>query len=172
MRSGLTEAPMRTDRARRSFLLDHRERDHFDVLSAPMGNPGATKRPTRHLLPPHRDPDSGLWLEGRRHGQQAANGDFSDEHGFLWLLVPDTAYVALPPVGAGLALFHAWVYSLALYISSAGLIGRRAIFLVPVHASLVSPQEQVPFLKVQLNLERDRVPDLQKREGLRVVPDG
>jgi len=95
-----------------------------------------------------------------------------DEGGFLWLLVPDTAYVALPPVGAGLALFHAWVYSLALYISSAGLIGRRAIFLVPVHASLVSPQEQVPFLKVQLNLERDRVPDLQKREGLRVVPDG
>src|SRR6266540_2695681 len=43
-----TPAKMRTDRSGRAkwrerFLLDCRERHHFDVLPAPVGDPGATK---------------------------------------------------------------------------------------------------------------------------------
>jgi hypothetical protein len=43
------------------------------VLSAPVGDPGAAKRSTCHIHPPHRSENAGLRRDLRRRGQEAAN---------------------------------------------------------------------------------------------------
>src|SRR5260370_2258938 len=54
-----TPAMMRTDRARRTrwrgwFFWNFCQGKDFDVLAAPMGDPGATKRSACYIHPPHR----------------------------------------------------------------------------------------------------------------------
>ena len=74
--------------------------------------------------------------------------------------------------GASIFLFDSLDGTISGWSPGVDMTRRDSIFLFSFHASLLSPQEQVPILTVRLEPGRDRVPDRQKSEGLRVVPDG
>jgi hypothetical protein len=92
-----TEAPMRTDRARGArgrgnTLWDFGERNHLNVLPAPMGHPAASKGSACHIYP------ACGWKARRAFarqskGQAAGGGrDFLDELDCPWLLAPNIAH--------------------------------------------------------------------------------
>lgn len=71
-----TPAVMRTHRTRRArgrgnALQPVRKGKHLDILPAPVGDPGATKRSPGHIHPPHRSQKDWLALHNRgRRGQE------------------------------------------------------------------------------------------------------
>ena len=71
-------AMMRTDgprwaRGRRKALGDLSQRNHLDMLPAPVGSPGAAKSAAWHIHPPCRCLESSLRRDLQRRGQEAAN---------------------------------------------------------------------------------------------------
>ena len=73
-----TPAIVRTDgtrwtRRRLGLLLGLSQRKHLNILSAPMGSPGASKRSTGHIYPPHRSEHDRLSLDNGRWGQETAD---------------------------------------------------------------------------------------------------
>ena len=91
-----TPAVMRTDgtrwaRRRRNLWLGLDQGKDLNVLPAPVDHPGAAKRSTCHIHPPHRSNNDGFSLHRGRWRARDDGRDFPDEHDCLWLLGLDTA---------------------------------------------------------------------------------